>query len=118
MSTNTAPTSTTAWHTWQDWVNLVLGVFFALTPTFFTYPSGSAWAVVLGIVVAGVALWALATRASAASEWVQIVAGVVTFLSPWFGGFASGAAGWTGWIVGIVVTVLAIWALNQYKDEG
>jgi len=118
MSTSTTAHVTTdaAWRTWQDWVNLVLGVFFALTPLFITGIS-TGWAVALGIVIAVVALWALGTASSPASEWVQVVAGAVTFLSPWFGGFATGAAGWTAWILGLVVLVLAIWSMNAHKES-
>jgi len=118
MSTSTSPHATTglAWRSWQDWVNVVLGVFFALTPLFMADIS-TVWAVALGIVIAVVALWALGTVSSAASEWVQVVAGALAFLSPWIGGFATGAAGWTAWILGLVVVALALWSMNAHKES-
>lgn len=73
----------------------------------------------MGIIGIVVALWSLATTASKASEWVQIIVGAVVFLSPWLGGFsaATGAA-WTAWIIGIALIVFAAIALNQYNKDG
>ncbi|WP_018296433.1 SPW repeat protein [Corynebacterium lubricantis] len=103
------------WKTWPDWINLVLGAYLALAALWTTGPTGwGAWPVTLGIVVAAVALWALATASSPASEWVQIIVGAVAFLAPWFGGFAaSTGAAWTMWIVGAAVIVFGIVGLVQ-----
>jgi hypothetical protein len=103
------------WRAWPDWVNVVLGVFFAVSSLFVTNMSFM-WSVILGAVVALVALWALATAAPQLAEWVQVVAGVVTFISPWIGGFASGLAGWIAWGVGIVVILLALWSIYQPRS--
>lgn len=122
--TNSTPTSTATplvardykWRTWQDWCNLVLGVFLAVTPTFLSGISVG-WAVTMGVVVAVIALWALATSASQTSEWFQVAAGVVTFIAPWIAGFAAGAAGWITWVLGVVVVGLALWSMFQYKAD-
>ena len=111
----TAPMESQPWRAWPDWVNVVLGVFFAVSSLFVTNMSFM-WSVILGAVVALVALWALATAAPQLAEWVQVVAGVVTFISPWIGGFASGLAGWIAWGVGIVVILLALWSIYQPRS--
>lgn len=117
-NTTTAPatdTSEMAWKTWPDWVNLVLAVYLALAPIW-TVGATAGWFVTLGVIGAVVALWALATASSPASEWVQVVVGVVVFLAPWLGGFAAAtAAAWTAWIIGVALVVFALIAMAQRR---
>ena len=105
------------WKTWQDWVNLIAGVVLALSPLWVAYGAASYWPIIAGIVIAVVGLWALATAASQAAEWVQIVVAVITFILPWIGGFSAESGAWWAWILGVVVFILGIWALVQYKRD-
>lgn len=115
-ATATNESSPMAWKTWPDWVNLVLGAYLALA-TMWTAGAPAGWFVTLGIVVAVVALWALATASSQVSEWVQVVAGAVVFLAPWLGGFAAAAgAAWSAWIIGIAVIVFAVIGMVQNRN--
>lgn len=57
---------------WQDWANFVLGAWIAISPWVLGYsPMTTATrnAVVSGLLVAGIALWALATRDLALAKW-------------------------------------------------
>jgi hypothetical protein len=62
-------------------------------------------------------------------DWVMLVLGAWLFLSPWILGFAGGApagaepaaagpaaAAWNAWIVGVVITALAIWAIVKFAE--
>jgi uncharacterized membrane protein len=109
MSDVTPATRTRLW----DWANLVFGVFLALAPTWFTVTTSGAWAmVVTGLVIAVLAVIALEVPAAAADEWLMVAAGVVAFVAPWLFGFTgNGAAAWTSWTAGALVTLFALVAL-------
>lgn len=109
------PTPVRPWNTWQDWTNVVLGVYLIFAPIW-TAGAPAAWFVPLGVLIGAVGLWALGTISSAGAEWTQIVLGAVTFLAPWLGGFAGAAgAAWTAWIIGVAVIVLAATAMARAK---
>jgi hypothetical protein len=98
---------------WQDWVNLILGVWLFFSPWIYHRAAGNFgwndW--VLGVIVFIVALWAIGQPTAAGAEWVNTIAGAWLFISPWALGFSRFSAGaWNDWIVGIVVFILAIWA--------
>ncbi len=103
------------WKTWPDWINLVVGAYVLLAPIW-TSGVSTGWFIVLGILAIVDALWALGTASSAASEWGQVVIGIVLFLSPWFAGFAGMTGGdWTAWIAGILLIVFAFAGMGQAK---
>jgi hypothetical protein len=109
------------WRTFQDWSSLVLGAVLFLAPWLFgtaanATSSWNAW--ILGVIVAGMALFALARPMAATYEGVEAVAGIWLFLAPWILGFAAvGAAAWTGWIIGVLLVALATWKLAQVRRE-
>ena len=106
---------------WQDPVNLILGLWMVVSPWALTHQAETnpTWnAVILGILIAAVALGAL-FRVMAWLEWGNVVLGVLLVLSPWILGFSGlVAAMWNAVIVGAVVAVLALWALRADKDIG
>lgn len=108
----------TAATRWQSWVNLVLGIILFIAPWYsltwsHTNSSWDAW--VFGVLIVLVALWALSSRAPAAISWINIVFGAWVFISPWVLGFASATSliAWSAWIIGIIVLLLAIWAVAR-----
>ena len=47
-------------------------------------------------------------------DWVNLILGVLIFLSPWILGFSDISSGsWLAWIVGILLIVLSAWALSN-----
>src|SRR5438477_12073947 len=99
---------------WQDPLNLILGVWMMASPWALRYqdhmhaPSN---AVILGAVVAVAALIAL-FKVMAWEEWVNVALGVWLAVSPWLLGFNGVIpAMWNAVIGGILVAVLALWAL-------
>jgi hypothetical protein len=106
---------------WQDPVNVVLGLWLVLSPWVLAYrtETNPMWnAIILGIVIAGVAVYAM-FRAMAWQEWANVAFGIWLVISPWAVGFSGlVAAMWNAVIVGAIVAVLAVWALGTDKDIG
>lgn len=106
---------------WQDPVNLALGLWMMASPWILSYaverrPTGNA--VIFGFLIAALALAAL-FKVMAWEEWVSVALGAWLAVSPWVVGFSGlAAAMWSAVIVGIVVAVLALWALGTDKDIG
>jgi hypothetical protein len=109
------------WTRWQNWANVVLGVILFVAPwvTGTAYDLGisadshAAWnAWIVGAVVALVALWSLAAPASQLPEWINVVLGIWLFIAPWVLGYSLlTASAWTAWIIGILVIIMAGWAI-------
>lgn len=106
---------------WQDVGHLVAGVWMIVSPWVLAYQAEPRpmWnAVVLGAVIAAVALSAL-WQVFAWQEWAGIVLGAWLIVSPWALGFSAlQAAMVNALIVGAVVVVLAIWVLATDRDIG
>jgi hypothetical protein len=100
---------------WQDWVNLLLGIWLFVSPWIFGFSadahSWNFWIIGVAFFVFGVA--ALNTR-QLWEEWVNLVLGVWMIISPWVLGYsATAAARDDAVIVGIVVAALSIWVLAE-----
>ena len=106
---------------WQDPVNLALGLWMIISPWVLSYASENKPtdnAVVFGFFIAALALAAL-FKVMAWEEWVSVALGAWLAVSPWLLGFSGlVAAMWNAVIVGVVVAVLAVWALGTDKDIG
>lgn len=101
------------WTRPQDWVELVVGVLVLLSPIV-VGTSGAALSalVVLGVLIALDGLWSLAAPGFVIGESIQVVLGVLLFLSPWVLAF-SGMAGasWVAWIGGVLIVGAGLGAL-------
>lgn len=106
---------------WQDPLNLILGLWMGVSPWILTYEAESrpTWnAVILGVLIAALALLAL-FKLMAWEEWLSVALGAWLAISPWVLGFSGLVAPmWNAVIVGIVVAVLALWAIGTDKDIG
>ncbi|MFP3938796.1 MAG: SPW repeat protein [Acidobacteriota bacterium] len=105
-----AATGGTATRHWTDWVNVIAGVWLVISPWVIAtgLQENGAWnTVILGLVIAVVALFGFAdTR----SEWVNVAAAVWLFFSPWLLGFVSESPNlaWNCWIVSVIVFLVAL----------
>ncbi len=106
---------------WQDALNLFLGLWMIASPWALGYQTNgnsSANAVIVGIIVALVALAAL-FQIMAWEEAINVGLGVWLVISPWILGFSGLVAAMSNAvIVGIAVVVLALWILGTDKDIG
>ena len=100
---------------WQNWANIVLGIILFISPWYtVTWEYGnSSWdAWIIGVAIVIVALAALLEAARPVASWINVILGIWLFISPWVLGFAyrTGMA-WTAWIIGVLVFILALWAI-------
>ena len=118
MTTRTTRTTAPApWTRWQDWVNLLLGVWLIVAPWVLrstgTANSNAWW---VGVLIALVSIWALGMPRMAAAEWCNIALGIGLFIAPWVLHYVFGGTSWNAWIVGAVVVILAAWALSSTRQ--
>jgi len=107
--------STSGGTRWQDWGNLIVGVWLFMSPwimhvTSITDVARNSW--VIGAIVIAASLWALWMPTSAVPQSINTLAGLWLLISPWIFiayGFAHGLS-FNGWVSGMVVLVLSIWA--------
>lgn len=111
------PHTAPPWVGWQDWINVLLGVYLIVGPLLVEdLPNG--WFMPLGVLTIFVAIWALGSSSSPASESVQIIIGIILFLAPWLGSFAAvPTAAWTAWIIGIALIVFAVAGMTMSRPK-
>lgn len=95
---------------WQDWANLVLGLWTLVSPWILGYSATpvAMWnAVIVGLLVALMALLHL-RQGPIWEEWVNVLLGIWLVLSPWILGYAAqGPATWNAVILGLLVGLVA-----------
>ena len=101
------------WKSSMDWVNLVLALWVTISPLIFTYAAGGSLAVILGIVLIVLELWALASPDAKIAQWIILVGEIILFFAPWLGGFASGGTGWNAWIISIIMIIITAQMLRK-----
>jgi hypothetical protein len=100
-----------------DVANLILGAVLFFSPWIFKFDAGrtSENAYIAGIVIAVLAIAALAAFA-VWEEWLNLVVGLWTLVSPWVLGFQGTRAMTVTAIIGVAVAILAaieLWILSQ-----
>jgi hypothetical protein len=110
---------------WQDWVNLVLGLWVIVSPWTIAHlmasaenPAGVTDAAMWDHYVIGIAVAILAAVAlfafAAWEEWTNVALGAWLLISPWLLGFsASAALAWNAVIIGVLVMGFAVWTLGE-----
>ena len=101
----------TAWRRWQDYATIVFGVLLFVSPIVFgdtSQSTATVTAYILGVLLVLGGLLSAAMRQANPVEWVPVILGVVTFVSPWVFGFtAVTAVAWAAWILGILTVLSA-----------
>ena len=106
---------------WQDWVNLLLGIWLFLSPWLLGYVAAStaaAWnAWILGVAL--VVFSAIAVSMPQVwEEVINVLIGIWMVISPWLVGFShTRSAETNAVIVGIVAIVLAGWAMALAREQ-
>jgi hypothetical protein len=109
---------------WQDWVNLLLGAWLFISPWVLgfastaaaagttTHPRAAVNAWIFGVIVMVLSIAALA-RTQPWEEWLNLLAGIWLFISPWVLGYSGNTTAlWNALIVGALVFILASWDLS------
>lgn len=96
------------WTRPYDWAEVVLGVVAAVSPIWLTTDNAAMWTmIILGALIALDGLASLAMPGLVYGEAVQVVLGVLMFISPWVMSYSDlNGATWTSWIIG-ALTVIA-----------
>ena len=100
-----------------DVANLILGAILFFSPWMFGFDAGRASenAHIAGIVIAVLAIAALAAFATW-EEWLNLIVGLWTLVSPWVLGFQGTRAMTVSVVIGIAVAVLGaieLWIMSQ-----
>ncbi|HUK59243.1 MAG TPA: SPW repeat protein [Stellaceae bacterium] len=118
---------------WQDWSNLVLGVWLFISPWLLGFAisagvgsgaapaatgavSAATWdAWIFGVLTVIVTLWTMAQFA-AWQEWLSLLIGIWLFVAPWVLRFSSlRNAAWDHWIVGVLIFLVSVSALSYAR---
>ncbi len=101
---------------WASWVNVVLGLWLIVSPFALAYSTVSAALyedVILGVVIAALALWCALgeqTRVTTSLRWVTAVAGLWVFAAPFVLAYTDTVRAMANdLVVGFVVLVLSVW---------
>jgi hypothetical protein len=100
-----------------DVANLILGAILFFSPWIFGFEAGRASenAIIAGIVIAALAIAAL-TAFAVWEEWLNLIVGLWTLVSPWVLHFQGTQAMTVHVVIGAVVAILAaleLWIMSQ-----
>lgn len=106
-------TSVRPWTRPHDWAEVVLGVVALLSPIWMDTDNAAMWTmIVLGALVALDGLASLAAPGQVYSEGIQIVLGVLMFISPWVMSYTEfNGISWSSWIIGALTVIVGAAAL-------
>lgn len=100
---------------WQDWANLLLGLWMLFSPVVLGFagdqPVATSNAVVLGaaiVLFAGIAVYIPKVW----EEAINVILGICLMVSPWALGFATHMTATTNAVIaGLLVAAFALWAM-------
>jgi len=104
---------------WQDWLNLLLGIWLFVSPWvigFANTDNGASWnAWIIGVAI--VVFSAIAVSLPQAwEEVINILLGIWLVVSSWVIGVVSRASETNAVIVGLLVVLFAAWAMTMSRD--
>jgi hypothetical protein len=104
--TNTSAT-VRPWTRPHDWAEVVLGLVALLSFLWTDTNDAATWTmVVLGALIALDGLASLAVPGQVYSEAIQVVLGVLMFISPWAMSYTEfGGISWSSWIIGALTAI-------------
>lgn len=104
----TDSTAVRPWTRPYDWAEVVLGLVALLSPIWMDTDNAAMWTmIILGALVTIDGLVSLAMPGLVYGEAVQIVLGVLMFLSPWVMSYTEfDGIAWTSWIVGALTVIV------------
>lgn len=108
-----AETAVRPWTRPYDWAEVVLGVVALLSFLWTDTNDAAMWTmVVLGALVAVDGLASLAMPGMVYGEAIQVLLGVLMFISPWVIGYTEfSAISWSSWIIGALTVIVGAAAL-------
>lgn len=103
-----AETAVRPWTRPYDWAEVVLGVVALLSFLWTDTSDAAMWTmIVLGALVALDGLASLAAPGMVYGEGIQVVLGVLMFISPWVIGYTEfNGISWSSWIIGALTAIV------------
>jgi uncharacterized membrane protein HdeD (DUF308 family) len=103
-----AETAVRPWTRPYDWAEVVLGVVALLSFLWTDTSDAAMWTmIVLGALVALDGLASLAVPGMVYGEGIQVVLGVLMFISPWVMGYTEfNGISWSSWIIGALTLII------------
>lgn len=89
----------------------MLGAWMAISPWVLNTTVARTEAIIAGLVMLLIGVWAATTTETNNPEWTGLVAAVVLFVAPWVLGIGQTAMAWNAWIVAILLAASEIGAL-------
>jgi SPW repeat len=106
---------------WQDWCNLVLGVWLIAAPFVLGTSADpmSTWnAVAVGVVIGIGAMYALVLPQSVTVEYIIAIVSAWLLVAPFAMGFSGlTTAAWNAWIVGACTLIASLWAVPTARAQ-
>jgi SPW repeat len=113
----------------EDWVILVLSVWFFISPWVLQFGAGvhpgaapvamvsaAAWDAWVMSVLVFLATLSAISRLEVWQIWLNLIFGAWIFVAPWVLGFsAAAAASWDHWIIGAVIFLISLWSLSTAR---
>lgn len=101
---------------WQDWANVLLGLWLFASSWIVVAGTYDIVARAVGALVVIAAALALRAPTLVLAEWACIALGAALVVAPPLFGYATGgAAAWNTYLSGLLVIVLASWALDRVR---
>lgn len=104
----TNATAVRPWTRPYDWAEVVLGVVAVLSTIWMDTNNAAMWTmIILGALIALDGLASLAMPGMVYGEAIQIVLGVLMFISPWVLSYTEfNGISWTSWIIGALAVLV------------
>jgi hypothetical protein len=103
---------------WQDWANLLVGIWLCASPFVLQIEDAPAIRVLLAVgflVIAAEVLTLSPLRVW--EEWINVVLGLWLVVSPWFAGMASSTAAANCIVAGVLLIALAVYEIWDNRRE-
>lgn len=98
-----------------DWIIVGLGAIVAVIAVVVA-EIPTAFGVIVGLVVVATGIWDM-NAPSVAAVGGEAAGGLLTFLLPWIGSFASFGIAWAIWALGVLVVVAAAWSWASHPTN-
>lgn len=105
---------------WQDWVNLLLGLWLFFSTYLSVATMGEAAAIngfIFGAIIAVMSIVAL-FQPQFWEEWINLFIGLWLLFAPFALGYAVGMLMWNSIVVGLLVGGIAVWAMARKRPMG
>lgn len=103
------------WSAWQDWVSVVLGIYFLLAPLWIPGAPPAVF-MTLGALIIVASLWAGTTASSTLAEFTKMVLGALVIVSALFSAHVEErTAMLNSWMIGAALILLSV--IASYRNR-